>query len=206
MNQVPTFRERRAPELRLPDAFLQGAVPCAHVNAQRPVLGLDGSVNKIGFAIIWGRYIKAWKWTAKSTGIQRMFDVQKVVNDVLAVYRPVGCAIEGYAMGAKGRTHATGECGGIHRMVVASRNIPIIEVAPGGLKKFVSGKGDMPKTGMPLALYKSYGVDYPDEDQADASGLALMAAARFGGHERKLFAYQEVSLKAAGSAWPHVTK
>jgi Holliday junction resolvasome RuvABC endonuclease subunit len=48
-------------------------------------------------------------------------------------------------------------------------------VPPMTLKKYVTGKGTAKKNEMLLAVYKEWGIEFNDDNAADAYGLALMA-------------------------------
>ena len=56
----------------------------------------------------------------------------------------------------------------------------IYEVAPTALKKFVTGKGNAPKDAMMMHAFKRWGFTAATNHQADAFGLAMIAAALAG--------------------------
>ena len=53
-------------------------------------------------------------------------------------------------------------------------HVPLYEVTPGGLKKFVTGKGSGPKGPVMLGIYKRFGLTVENEDECDATALALI--------------------------------
>jgi Holliday junction resolvasome RuvABC endonuclease subunit len=57
------------------------------------------------------------------------------------------------------------------------RRIKYVDVAPNQLKKFVTGKGNGPKDQISMHLYKNWGIEAADNNQADAAGLAKIAQA-----------------------------
>lgn len=177
--------------------FLNGAQECnALLDCADPVLGIDASVAKVGFAVAWHGHLKSWVWEPKSKGVARMAEAREEMAAVIHRYGITRAVIEAYSFGSKfSRAHATGEIGGILRLACLDAKVTLSEVPPNSLKLFLSGKGNTPKTGMPLALYKRYGVDYANEDQADAAALALLGAAHFGGHDEKIQKFQEDALK-----------
>jgi Holliday junction resolvasome RuvABC endonuclease subunit len=58
-----------------------------------------------------------------------------------------------------------------------------MDVPPSALKKFVTGKGNGDKTAVIAAIASRYHVEFKTNDEYDAFGLALMAAAYAGEHE-----------------------
>jgi crossover junction endodeoxyribonuclease RuvC len=63
------------------------------------------------------------------------------------------------------------------RIRLFQRGIPFIIVSPTTLKKFVTGKGGGSKDVIIMHLYKRYGLEFSDNNQADSFGLAVMARA-----------------------------
>lgn len=85
-------------------------------------------------------------------------------------------AMEGYSFGSRNsQAHSLGELGGVIRLALASRGVPIILVPPGTLKKFVTGKGTATKPEMAVGLFKRWGIEKSDDNEADAAALALYA-------------------------------
>ena len=167
------------------------------INSQMPILGIDGSVAKIGFSLIVGNQIKAWKWAAPSAarGLVRLDIIRRVVTDLITTQHIKHAVIEGYSFGSKNsQSHATGEAGATIRMACRDLGVNLIECPPTVLKKFITGKGNSPKTAIPLHLYKRYSVAYSNEDEADAAVLATLGAAQLGQHHGKLHKYQEDAL------------
>jgi crossover junction endodeoxyribonuclease RuvC len=63
------------------------------------------------------------------------------------------------------------------RMALYERGIPFVIIAPSQLKKFVTGKGTGEKSMILREVYKRWGIDAKDDNQADASVLAYLAEA-----------------------------
>lgn len=98
-----------------------------------------------------------------------------------------GVAIEGYAPGAKFNRELLGELGGVTRLAVhdALHEIcpPPLIVPPTSLKKFATGKGNVPKDNVMLAVFKKWGVEFKSNDLADAYTVARVAYAADNGAE-----------------------
>ena len=77
---------------------------------------------------------------------------------------------------------------------------PFILVAPGALKKFVAGKGNAEKDKMILEVYKRFGIEAADNNQADAIGLAYIGAAYLGAWAMTTEAQRQVMKKLCPSS------
>lgn len=70
------------------------------------------------------------------------------------------------------------QMGALHfilRIMLKKQGVNYRIIAPGTLKKFVTGKGNTKKDLMLLKVYKRWGVEFEDDNLADAYGLARMA-------------------------------
>ncbi len=140
------------------------------------VLGLDNSLTKTGWACV-NREVASHgliKPPEKLRGAERLYWWKVTYDELLRDLTPGAVIIEAYAHNAGFQAHQIGEPGGILRVMLYERGIPWATVAPGTLKKFVTGKGDSSKQGISLHLFKRWGLVVEQEDAADATGLALM--------------------------------
>lgn len=110
-------------------------------------------------------------------GVQRLAIIADEFGKLLDQYQGQieGVAIEGYAFGAKGAVFNLGELGGVLRLEVYKRGLPLIEVPPTTLKKHITGKGTSAKQVMIKDLYKNFDIDTNDDNDADAISLAIVA-------------------------------
>lgn len=67
--------------------------------------------------------------------------------------------------------------GTVMRLALYEAGLPFYVVAPGQLKKFATGKGTGQKSIVVREVYKKWGIDAKDDNQADACVLAHMAEA-----------------------------
>ena len=70
------------------------------------------------------------------------------------------------------------QMGALHyylRIFFRKKNIEYKIIAPGTLKKFVTGDGRCKKDLILLKTYKKWGIEFSINDLADAYGLARMA-------------------------------
>lgn len=102
-------------------------------------------------------------------------------------------AMEGYAAARKFGREEAGELGAaVKRAVRAALESPVCYptiVPPTSLKKYVTGAGNAAKDNMLLGVFKKWGVEYRDNNSADAYGLARMAEALHTGVTQ--FKYEE---------------
>jgi crossover junction endodeoxyribonuclease RuvC len=86
--------------------------------------------------------------------------------------------LEGYSYGSEGSTVALAEFGGLLRYNLLDLIGPsgrLLEVAPGTLKKFATGKGNSPKDQMAAHVAKHYAHLFPNNDHVDAFCLWNLA-------------------------------
>ena len=112
-------------------------------------------------------------------GPERLNIIYDKFRSILGDLTVDAVAIEGYAMGGNGKTFSLGELGGVLRLACNQDKLPLIEVPPTSLKKFITGKGNNPKTVVLKDLYKKYNLDINDDNDGDAAALALACFAYF---------------------------
>lgn len=115
----------------------------------------------------------------------RLSDIQDWLEDNLtfmrAAYLILGVAMEGYAYGRRNGREEAGELGGVTKVALyqtlpAEVYFPLI-VSPTALKKYVCGTGKAEKSDMKLNVFKKWGVEFKDDNEADAYGLARLSEA-----------------------------
>jgi len=85
-------------------------------------------------------------------------------------------AMEGYAYDSTNRPFALGEIGGVIKVLLVESGIPYVAVPPVLVKKFATGSTTASKEDMMTAC-TARGVEYSDDNQADAFFLACIARA-----------------------------
>ena len=104
--------------------------------------------------------------------------VQLFISDNLKDKDLLGIVyIEGLSFGAKG--DAIMQLAGLHYLLRINFNsrsdMKYDVIPPTTLKKFITGKGNTKKELMLLKVYKRWGVEFTDNNMADAFSLARMA-------------------------------
>lgn len=155
------------------------------------VLGIDQSYS--GFALTaLALYDEpkyhTWVYKAEGTGVERLKSIGNFLEDatlglMVGGYEIVDAAMEGYAYSAQ-MGHMAGELGAVVKLTLhrvcrtTAAQYPLI-VTPSMLKKYVTGKGNgVQKNQMLLQTYKTWGVEFNDDNACDSFGLAMIASGR----------------------------
>lgn len=142
-----------------------------------PVLGIDQSLTATGICLIVEG--QAYVWTMpepEGKGAKRVYAYHNEFVRLLTQYRPRVWGMEGYAFGSQSRAHALGELGGALKMAGYVSGIDGFVAPPTVLKKALTGKGNAAKDMMVKEVFKTLGVDTADNNQADATAIAFLAA------------------------------
>jgi len=102
-------------------------------------------------------------------------------DEVLAATLAVDLVvIEGYSYGSKGAAVVNiGELGGVLRLAIYERGLPLVEIPPSCLKKYVCGHGNAKKEDVLQVLVHRSGRTFADNNAADAFGLWQAALAHY---------------------------
>jgi crossover junction endodeoxyribonuclease RuvC len=140
-------------------------------------LGIDQSYS--GFAITalneGGFYTEVYK--SDKRGIDRLRDIQAhVMNWLFEFDNIVDVAMEGYAFGSQ-MANMLGELGGMVKLTLLDHGIYPLIVPPTNLKKYATGKAQgVGKSQILLQVYKTWGVEFTDDNAADSYVLAKIAS------------------------------
>jgi len=113
---------------------------------------------------------------------KELINYEKEINFITNMVNREAVYMEGPAYQATGQRIL--QMGAIHfltRVLFFKNNVYFRVIAPGTLKKFVTGKGNTKKDLMLLKTYKKWGVEFEDDNLCDAYGLARMALEEFKG-------------------------
>ena len=134
------------------------------------VLDDEGDVAKVGVV-----YHKP-----QDNRFARFARYTKGISELVAAYGVDLVIIEGYSYAGKFTNSLQYELGACVRMKLWQDEVKFVEVPPTSLKKFVTGKGNIKKDLMLLAVYKRWDFDTEDDNEADAYGLAQFGRALIG--------------------------
>lgn len=168
-----------------PVKFFDGGL----TNAKNLSIGIDQSYS--GFAFIaMDRDTGNWMGTvskAPGSHVDRLYWIMYNLDQTLAQLakdaETIVAAMEGYAYGSQ-MANMAGELGAVVKLSLYTAldsfdaKYPYI-IPPTTLKKYVTGKGTgIQKNQMLLHVYKKWGVEFTDDNAADAYSLAHLAAGR----------------------------
>lgn len=154
------------------------------------VIGIDQSYS--GFAVTLltksgEPYHHTTVYKGQGTGVSRLVDISWHLKTLISSsvdngFEIVDSAMEGYSYGAQ-MAHMAGELGavvklGLWQHLEGTPQFPLI-VPPANVKKYVTGKGTgVQKNQMLLHTYKTFGVEFDDDNAADSYALAMIASGR----------------------------
>lgn len=150
-------------------------------------LGIDQSLTGFGLCILAhaGPY-EAWTYQSKYSGVTRLGDIREWIRDritdaIESGHEVLGAAMEsGVVMSAS--SMVLGELAAAVKLCLyddlrlcENARYPL-QVPPTSLKKYATGKGNASKHEVVLAAYKQWGVEFTDDNAADAYCLARLAS------------------------------
>ncbi len=151
-------------------------------------IGIDASVSGTGLAIVdeCGTLVFSNTYTAKVPKNPQWHDqanrIQLITDSIMTAlypYKIAGMCIESYAPAYVGSAIPIIELGGMLKVALLNRygkTSTIRYVPPTVMKKFISGSGNSNKTIISSILAAKYGVQFKNDNESDALGLALIAA------------------------------
>ena len=163
------------------------------------VLGLDPGLS-LGVSIQGAD--RAVLKTVQIEATDPMIRLQELWEKLLPLFNPVPdmVAVESYSMARRGSgTFTIGEMGGVLRLIVGAFRVPLVAIAPQSLKKFAHGKGnDAEKARVILAVFKTWGVEAKNDNEADAFILGKIAYHLVSNSNSDLLEYQKEVLDTYG--------
>ena len=147
-------------------------------------IGIDPSYNGFGIIILnnEGNIIKEELLISKSNDEveDRILSLEEKFKFICDIENLHVVYIEGPSFSSQGAFVL--QMGALHyflRIFFRKNNINYKVITPGSLKKFVTGKGQCKKELILLKTYKKWGIEFSDNNLADAYGLARMAVEDF---------------------------
>ena len=157
---------------------------------QKVTIGIDQSLTGFALSVVSVEFPQnhvTWVYKSPYRGVQRLHDIDSWINIKLAeVYKDghsvVNVAMEGTVLQSQAAS-ILGELAGITKLalyiffdarVKPDCALPL-QIPPMTLKKYATGKGTAKKQEMLLQIYKRWGVEFNDDNAADAYALARLA-------------------------------
>jgi crossover junction endodeoxyribonuclease RuvC len=160
------------------------------------IIGIDPSLTSTGIVVLRGNKVELAVTTKNKPALgtiervrliyERIVDIQENLSDGEKWQAPDLIVIEGFSYGSKGRSVFDIAYLGWRireelEWLKEQDNIPWLEVPPSQLKKFATGQGNANKEIILQQVYKRWGVEFSDNNQADAYVLAQIGRAYLGG-------------------------
>jgi Holliday junction resolvasome RuvABC endonuclease subunit len=154
-----------------------------HLESNHMAIGIDQSLT--GFALCFidtqdpsVYYAQVYK--SPYSGVQRLADIREWMVSSIDTYIPdlsgVDVAMEGTVL-ASHSALVLGELSGMVKLTLYHEyGILPLQVPPMTLKKYATGKGNAKKQEMLMQMYKRWGVEFNDDNAADAYALSRIAA------------------------------
>jgi crossover junction endodeoxyribonuclease RuvC len=176
------------------------------------VIGIDQSYSGFAFCVDGDSKKKSYPLSKFYHEIDRLYVMRRefrawLKEQVAQDKRNIDLIVmEGYSNASKFGREAMGELGGMVKLEIYEQwDVPLI-VPPTSLKKFVTGKGNAKKNEMLLGVYKQWGVEFSDDNQADAYALEQFGIAYLdlntstGTHQSYYHKYQIEAVEAVRKA------
>lgn len=139
------------------------------------VVGVDQSYTGFGFCVDGESKKRSFPASRYDSDTHRLAAIEDWFTGWLRLQTKAGVdlvVMEGYANAAKFGREVAGELGGVVKLTtLAVVGHPPLIVPPTSLKKFVTGKGNAKKNEMLLGVFKQWGAEFSDDNQADAFAL-----------------------------------
>lgn len=146
------------------------------------VMGIDPSLTGMAVCVLGDDLVVTERFSSSPEGrtvrarIARYTHLTDLVMQVAERHTPRLVLLEGYSYGSEGSAKLyQAELGGFLRGDLCTLEADILEVAPGTLKKFATGKGVGTKVAVVAAVALRWGVQFATDDEYDAYALARMA-------------------------------
>jgi len=142
-------------------------------------VGIDPSINATGLIVLDSNanIIEQKLFSVKSEKFEEgLLKYEQEIGFIPKIVNLQSVYLEGPAYQATGQVIL--QMGALHfmtRLFLFKNRVNYKIIAPGTLKKFVTGTGRSKKDLMLLKVYKKWGVEFDDHNLCDAYGLARMA-------------------------------
>ena len=156
------------------DGGLQGS--------QEITIGIDQSLTGFALSAVSVEFPnkhKTWVFKSEYRGVQRLANIQSFLKDKLTQFQWEGWSVKDVAMEgtvlASQSALVLGELAATVKLTLWEKSILPLQIPPMTLKKYATGKGTAKKQEMLLQMYKRWGVEFNDDNAADAYALARLA-------------------------------
>lgn len=145
-------------------------------------VGLDPSLTGFGVAAVGDDIDRTWLLRPKKSGVDRLLEIGFLLGDVfseIGVHNIVDVALED-TVRASYSAVVLGELAGVvkttcHTCLTGQAKYPL-KVPPSMVKKYATSRGNAKKMEVLLSVYKHWGKEFRDDNEADAYVLAQICS------------------------------
>lgn len=112
----------------------------------------------------------------KGEGTDRLHDAASIIYGILDSRTLTAVGLEGYSFGSANRAHMAGELGGVIRYVLTDVGMDPLVIPPTVVKMYATGKGNAKKNEVLLGVYKNWGIEFSDDNEADSFVIAKIVS------------------------------
>jgi Holliday junction resolvasome RuvABC endonuclease subunit len=147
---------------------------------RKVAIGIDQSLTGFAMSIVdveSPKHHRTYVYKSPYKGVLRLKDIQLFMQNVIStcsVYTVVDVAMEGTVL-ASHSALVLGELSATVKLQLLENKRAPLQIPPMTLKKYASGKGTSKKQEMLMQIYKRWGVEFNDDNAADAYALARLA-------------------------------
>lgn len=149
---------------------------------QEVAIGIDQSLTGFALSAVSVEFPnkhKTWVYKSEYRGVQRLGDIQNWLKEMWTEFAHQGWDVQEVAMEgtvlASQSALVLGELSATVKLFLWHKTILPLQIPPMTLKKYATGKGTAKKQEMLLQMYKRWGVEFNDDNAADAYALARLA-------------------------------
>jgi crossover junction endodeoxyribonuclease RuvC len=113
-------------------------------------------------------------------GMKRAREIVTRIMEIIHITKPDRLVVEGYSLNTKNASSIVPlvEIGGVLRLMLLLDGLTWFDPRAGEVKKFVSGKGNTPKSHIMMFVLKRWGFQSATDNIADGYALAAMGLAQ----------------------------
>jgi Holliday junction resolvasome RuvABC endonuclease subunit len=153
------------------------------IGTQEVAIGIDQSLTGFALSVVsveFPNLHKTWVFKPEYRGVQRLLEISmwidgKFIECGIKGWKVKDVAMEGTVLASQSAL-VLGELSATVKLALLKQGVLPLQIPPMTLKKYATGKGTAKKQEMLLQIYKRWGVEFNDDNAADAYSLARLAS------------------------------
>lgn len=138
------------------------------------IMGIDQSLTGTGLCILEeGKIVLSRLIASKKKGVERIIEIKNEIIKTINEFAPDYIAIEKYNFSPRrAMAFELGELAGVIKVTLAELGKKFIVIHTGHIKRYATGRGNAEKALVLLHVYKKFGVEFNNDNLADAYVIA----------------------------------